>query len=49
MAAVATNESFEIGFLYFWCVPYFSRQSAGTELSRMIARKCVCQKANPLS
>ena len=44
MAAVATNESFDIGFLQFWYVPYFSRQSAGTELSRMMALKCVCPK-----
>ena len=44
MAAVATNESFDKEFLQFWYVPYFSRQSAGTELSRMTALKSVCPK-----
>ena len=49
MSDAAINESFDVECLQFWYVPLFPRQSAGTELSRMIASDRVCQNANPLS
>ena len=49
MADVATNEPFDAKSLQFLVCTTFSKQSAGRELSRMIALEFVCQNANPPS